>query len=84
MRKRFQGELESDNINFMEGFSPGQRKILSDFLTNIAVGWFAAGVISTVFVRSAGIIDSILNVLLGVVLAYTTVSFALYLESSKK
>ncbi|OGM77026.1 hypothetical protein A2197_02225 [Candidatus Woesebacteria bacterium RIFOXYA1_FULL_48_16] len=68
----------------MKSFTSPQRKIITDFLTTIAAGWFGAGVISTIFVRPVKIIDAVINLVIGVVLAYFSLTFALYLERKKK
>ena len=68
----------------MGGFTRGQRRILSDFLTTIAAGWFGAGVITTVFLRPLSLQEAVINVVIGVILSSITLSFILYLERKKK
>jgi len=67
----------------MKRYSDGQIKIITDFLTTIAAGWFGAGVITTVFVGSVLSFDSIKNLIIGISLALTTLQYALYLNRQK-
>ena len=68
----------------MRNFNIDQRRTLSDFLMTVAAGWFGAGVITTVFTRPITLLDAVTNVVLGVFLAIGSLSFALYLEKSRK
>lgn len=68
----------------MRSFNVSQRRTLSDFLMTIAAGWFGAGVIATVFARPMKLFEAIINVALGVFLAFGSLSFVLYLEKRRK
>ncbi len=68
----------------MNNTSNFRRKVLRDFLTTIASGWFVAGVVSTVFVRLGSIVDVIFNVIIGTVLAYLSLQMAFSLEEKNK
>jgi len=63
----------------MRKYSANQRKVITDFLTTIAAGWFGAGVITTVFMRPILLSDAVLNIFIGAALAYFSLRFALYL-----
>ena len=67
----------------MKRFTKSQRKIVTDFLTTIAAGWFGAGVITTVFSKQVISFDAIKNLVLGVLLAFSTLRYAVYLEKRK-
>lgn len=64
----------------MKRFTKSQRKIVTDFLTMIAAGWFGAGVITTVFVRPIFLSDAVLNIVIGAALTYFSLRFAIYLD----
>ena len=68
----------------MNNISNFRRKILTDFLTTIASGWFVAGVISTIFVYPGSFGDVIFNVILGVGLTYLSLRTAFLLERKNK
>lgn len=68
----------------MNNLSNFKRRILIDFLTTIASGWFVAGVISTVFVRPGSIADVVFNVIIGLGLAYLSLRMAFSLEGKNK
>ncbi|MCX6705929.1 MAG: hypothetical protein NTV24_02370 [Candidatus Woesebacteria bacterium] len=68
----------------MNNLSNFRRRVLRDFLTTIASGWFVAGVVSTVFVHPGSIVDVIFNVIIGTVLAYLSLQMAFSLEEKNK
>ena len=61
-----------------------QRRILGDFFNNLAVAWFAAGVISTVFVRPQRFWDILVNVALGLMFGMASLTASLFVVSLKK
>ena len=67
----------------MKRYSDSQKKIVTDFLTTIAAGWFGAGVITTVFTNSDSFLDLIKNLVIGISLTFTTLQYALYLNKQK-
>lgn len=68
----------------MKSWTVEQRKIITDFLTTISAGWFGAGVIATFFVRPIIVLDSFINLFIGILFTYITLRYALYLESREK
>lgn len=66
----------------MFNWTSQQRKIVSEFFSNVAVAWFAAGVIAPVIVRPASFID--LMITLGWGLAATIVFLKLSIEYIKE
>lgn len=56
-----------------------QRKLLANFFSNIAVGWFGAGVISPFLVRTQSSFDIYTHVVWGLFMAYVFLRISLYL-----
>ena len=67
----------------MKNFNPGQIKILTNFLTTIAAGWFTAGVITTVFIKPIDN-EAVYNVLIGILAAFLSLSAAFYFDRKGK
>jgi len=61
-----------------------QRRILGDFFNNLAVAWFAAGVISTVLVRPQRFWDILINVTIGLSSGVTSLMVSLFVVGRKK
>ena len=61
----------------MQGFTSGQKRILADFFTTIAAGWFVAGVISSVFIRTSDLVGTLYNLAIGLLFTYFSIRIAL-------
>jgi len=61
-----------------------QRRVLGDFFNNLAVAWFAAGVISTVFVRPQRFWDILINVIVGLISGVISLMVSLFVVGQKR
>jgi len=61
-------------------FTGGQKRVLSAFFGNIAVGWFVAGVISTFLAEPESLNEFYVRMAWGMLMAYLFLRAALYME----
>jgi len=62
----------------------GERKVYSEFLTNLAVAWFSAGVISPFFTRPKNVIEIVLFTLFGILGAFLSLRLAVLASKGGK
>lgn len=61
-----------------------QRKQLAEISGNIAVAWFSAGIVTTIFVTSKTLNESLKNSLFGLILTILFITISLKLLKNKK
>jgi hypothetical protein len=62
----------------MGGLVAGERKVYSEFFTNLAVAWFTGGVISPFFTTSRNIFQLVVLVTWGILGAWAFLKFAVF------
>ncbi|OGM29771.1 hypothetical protein A2630_01350 [Candidatus Woesebacteria bacterium RIFCSPHIGHO2_01_FULL_44_10] len=60
-------------------YTKEQRRLLAEFFMTIAAAWFAAGVITSVFSRTATSEEVLINIGVGLLFTYISLRFALKL-----
>lgn len=68
----------------MDRLSVGQRKVVAEFLSNIGVAWFGAGVISPFLSRPKNLSETIIPFIWGIVLAIGFLRIALFFTKGIK
>lgn len=56
-----------------------EAKIYSEFYTNLAVAWFAGGVITPTFTKTFTLEDRVLFIISGILGAFISLKFAIYI-----
>jgi len=68
----------------MEKLSVGQKRLIAEFLSNIGVGWFAAGVISSFPFWQRSLLNSVIPFLWGMTFSIGFLMIALFFTKGVK
>jgi len=68
----------------MKKLKPAEKRVLSNFFSTIAVGWFTAGIISPFFIHPQNLTDALLLAIVSIALTLLSLGLALYLARGEK
>lgn len=71
-------------LKLMEKLSVGQKRLIAEFLSNIGVGWFAAGVISSFPFWQKSLLGSVVSFLWGTTFSVGFLRIALFFTKGVK